>query len=581
MSVQQYKNLIEQSTEAKAKELGVKPDKAFETLANSLIMQAYDLSDDELEAGITDGGGDGQIDAMFVIVNGRVLTDEDVEGKSVPDKGPLEIDIAMIQTKNTDSFEENPLRSVRATVSDLLDLGRDYDTLTFDNYNDNIQKQMAIARYALRATTGRQSSIRATLYYACKGDNANIHGSVAATGAALENDLRSATTTKDASVVYVSPKDLIELSRLPKTKVRQLAFQENLSHDGNSVACLVSIGSLMEFLSDEKGNIIRPMFDANVRDFLGSTTDVNEAIYETLQSLEDEDFWWFNNGITLVADAIDQKGKVYALTDPLLVNGLQTSNVIHGFMSSEKVKQANKDHIREKRVLVRIIKPTSDAIRDTIIRATNSQTHIPKPYLRAMDRIHRNIEDHLKQVGLYYERRKNHYRNQGIARPSIVTLTEMAQALVSALLMKGGDARGRPNSLLKSDEDYELLFSEKYPLDTFTNIILAKRNIMIALAEMYPGEPAAFRNNVVWHTLAFISGSRFFNTLHAAKKWSGLELDYETIQAEAAKVVGWFGEAGATDGVSKSPGFQETIIQYADAARKQSVANKSTPSIFD
>jgi hypothetical protein len=241
---------------------------------------------------------------------------------------------------------------------------------------------------------------------------------------------------------------------------------------------LVSLEALVSFLSDVKGNLIRGLFDANVRDFLGKT-EVNDAIRATLETLrDDENFWWLNNGVTIVASSIDQKGRRLALSEPLLVNGLQTSNVIFEFMTDTVVDEEVKKKRRSQIILMKIIVPPSEQVRDEIIKATNSQTNIPKPYLRGMDTVHRNIEDHLKAAGLYYERRKNQYKNMGKTRPTIVTLAEMAQALMAALLFRAGDARGRPNSLLKSDDDYQSLFSESYPLDAFKNVILAKRAII-------------------------------------------------------------------------------------------------------
>lgn len=567
MADDQYRVLVQQMTEERAKDAGIADNsKAFEMVVNTLLMGPYDLSVDEIDAGNTDGGGDGQVDAMFVLVNGHAMTEEDVENKTIPEKGPLEIEIILIQSKYTNSFEENPLKSVRATVADLLDLGKDYSKYEFKEYNPDIQTQFAIARYSILASSGRAATIKATLYYATKGDDANIHKSVQATAETLKKELAARSTTADANIEFLSARDLIEISRRPQTNVKNLGFQESLSHDGLSIACLVTIESLMAFLSDANGSIVRALFDANVRDFLGAT-DVNDAIAQTLESLGDEDFWWFNNGITLVADKVDAKGKTFALTDPLLVNGLQTSNVIHAFMSSDKFAQGVKDHIKGKRVLVRIIIPPSDSIRDSIIRATNSQTHIPKPYLRGMDRIHRNIEDHLRQIGIFYERRKNQYRNQGRARSTIVTLTEMAQSLVSALLFKGGDARGRPNSLLKLDDEYGQLFSEAYPLGTFANIIQAKREIIKELLLQQPARGSAFRNNVVWHILAYISASRFHTTKHAGEQWANLKLTADDIGAAVSDVVKWFDETGGDDKVAKSPAFQNEIKTKADDVR--------------
>jgi hypothetical protein len=568
MSKDTYKVLVQQMTEDRAKDAGLKDvTKAWELVVNGLVMAPYDLSVDEIEAGNTDGGADGQVDAMYVIVNGMVLNEETLENKTIPEKGPLEIDIVIIQSKYTDSFEENPLKSVRATVRDLFSLSKDYSALEFKEYNSSVQSKFALARFAVLASSGRAATIKCRVYYATKGSNANIHNSVVATGNTLIQEFGTSAATKDSDIVYLGAEQVIDLSRMPQIHVRQLAFQEQLSHDENSFACLVPIDGIMNFLSDSSGNLIRSLFDANVRDFLGTTTDVNEGIYQTLETLGGEDFWWYNNGVTLVADAVDPKGKHLALTDPLLVNGLQTCNVIHAFMSSSEVTSEAKKHIGEKRILVRIIKPTSDAVRDGIIRATNSQTHIPKPYLRGMDRVHRNIEDFFRKHGLFCERRKNQYRNEEKPRSSIVTLTEMSQSLVAALMFRGGDARGRPTTLINDDKDYQTLFSESYPLDTFLTVIRTKREIMNILTSIEPPRGAGFRNNVVWHALAFVSGVYFHNTKHAASGWATVKIDAEWLPKAVAYVVGQFDTEGGTDGVAKSPGFQEIIAAAAAGLR--------------
>lgn len=575
MSNDTYRVLVQQMADDYAKSSEIKDvTKAFELVVNSLLMAGYDLSVDEIEDGITDGGADGQVDAMYVLVNGIVLTEEGIENKIFPDRGPVEIDIVLIQSKFVDGFEQNPLKSVRATVSDLMNLSQDYSKLNFSSYNSSVQQKFSIARYAVFASSGRAATIRCRIYYATKASTSNIHASVQETGRALEQELGKASATKDSKIIYLGAEEIIELSRRPQIHVRQLAFQEMLSHDENSYACLVTIESLMAFLSDETGALIRAMFDANVRDFLGTTTDVNEGILNTLETLGSEDFWWFNNGVTFVTDAVEPKGKVLTVTDPLLVNGLQTSNVIHAFMSSSDIDPNAKGHINSKRILVRVIKPTSDAIRDGIIRATNSQTHIPKPYLRGMDRVHRNIEDYFRKEGLFYERRKNQYRNQDKARSSIVTLTEMSQSLQAALLFRGGDARGRPTTLIKDDKDYKLLFSENYPLETFLRVIRIKRQLMSLLADEYPDRSAGFRNNVIWHLLAYTSGCHFHNTGHASEGWARTVIPLKWLADAVKAVVKEFDEAGGTDGVAKSPGFQDLIADEAKKYRDM-IASKS------
>lgn len=565
MSNETYRALIEAVIDERAKDLAVTDkSEAFENVANTLILEPYDLSVDEIDAGTTDGAGDGQIDAMYVLANGAVLTGEDDE--EIPEKGPIEIDLLFIQSKNTYSFQETPLRLIRTTVSDLINLNSNH-TSYLPQYSQVLQDKFALARKALLASAGRTAKIRVRVFYATKGETKNIHSSVLATCSALKADLATLTATPDVDVIFRGAEELISLSRQPKTRRRDLEVQQSLSSDnGDSFACLVTIESFVSFLSDNKGDLIRGLFDANVRDFLGKN-EVNDAMRATLDTLGDEDFWWFNNGITIVASEIDQKGKKLVLEEPLLVNGLQTSNVIFGFMTDPAIDEEIKQTRRSKIVLIKIIVPPNEKIRDEIVKATNSQTHIPKPYLRGMDIVHRNIEDHLKGFGFFYERRKNQYKNLGKKRSTIVTLSEAAQALMAAFLFRGSDARGRPNSLLKQDKDYQLLFSDSYPLDSFRNVIGAKKTITNLLVELHPQEGAGFRNDVVFHVLSYISAKTFHSASHAASRWKDVTLDPIELASDIRTVVKMFRDEGGTDQVAKSPSFQNTIKNAAIAAR--------------
>lgn len=570
MASQTYLPLIESLIAERAHELmGASQSTAFESIVNNLMLDHFDLSVDEIDGGVTDGSGDGQIDAMYVVVNGSPLTGETDD--EIPLKGPLDINIVLIQSKNTTGFEETPLRIIRTTVADLADLSRTYTT-TLPQYNEVIKAKFALARQALLASAGRTASVKVLVVYATKGEVAAIHDNVHTAAQSLKNELETHCATRDVEVNFVGAEELIAQSRRPRTRSKELEVEQALSSDsGDSFACLVTLDSLVKFLSDDKNEIVRGLFDANVRDFMGKT-EVNDAIRTALESMDDGDFWWLNNGITIVASGADQKGKRLALTEPLVVNGLQTSNVVFSFMRDPSVSEERKNSRKRNKVLIKIIVPPDETTRDEIIKATNSQTHIPKPYLRGMDLVHRNIEDHLKGAGLFYERRKNQYKNAGKGRATIVTLTEAAQSLMAAFLFRSADARGRPNSLLKSDDDYQSLFSAAYNLDSFKNVILCKRKVFDYLATSYADRGAVFRNNVVFHVLAYISACRFFNSPHAATGWRNLTVSRENVASDVEAVVALFESAGATDQAAKSRAFQDQVLFAANAVRQSAAA---------
>ena len=106
-----------------------------------------------------------------------------------------------------------------------------------------------------------------------------------------------------------------------------------------------------------------------MRDYQGSV-NVNKDIKESLEKGTKEDFWWLNNGVTILASQISVSGKEVVIENPEIVNGLQTSNEIYNYY-----KSGGNDS--ERSVLIRIICPQSEDSRDKIIKATNSQTIIP------------------------------------------------------------------------------------------------------------------------------------------------------------------------------------------------------------
>jgi hypothetical protein len=118
-----------------------------------------------------------------------------------------------------------------------------------------------------------------------------------------------------------------------------------------------------------------------------------------------------NNGVTILAEQASAQDESLTIRKPIVVNGLQTSHEIHRFFSAGK-----NDDARNRCVQVRVIEIEDDARRDRVIKATNSQTGIKPASLPATEPLQRKIEDYLLQQGIYYDRRKDFWRNKGKAR---------------------------------------------------------------------------------------------------------------------------------------------------------------------
>ncbi len=131
----------------------------------------------------------------------------------------------------------------------------------------------------------------------------------------------------------------------------------------------VPIGQFLKLLERDDGQGMREaIFNQNVRGYQGDG-GVNARIRDTLLSKERAQFLLRNNGVTVVADAVEDAGGSVLLRNFQIVNGLQTSTVIY----------RNRDELRGARdvhVPVKLVGATNTPVRRAIIDATNRQTPI-------------------------------------------------------------------------------------------------------------------------------------------------------------------------------------------------------------
>ena len=191
---------------------------------------------------------------------------------------------------------------------------------------------------------------------------------------------------------------------MPATIETIEVVREFTTNDGSAV-CLVTLGSLAALLRDTtSGEIRRAMLEPNVRDYQGAKNPANTAIRETLEAENQPEFWWLNNGVTVLAKSCSVSGSKIIVERPEVVNGLQTSIEIFKYFKPHPEKDDKRT------VLVRIIVPPDEQVRTKIIRATNLHPLISDVSLHATDPIHFDIEEKLRLYQLFYERRKGEYR---------------------------------------------------------------------------------------------------------------------------------------------------------------------------
>jgi hypothetical protein len=430
----------------------------FELFTAEQILKDYELSYEEIASGVVGKASDGGIDSIYVFVNGELLQ-EDSELTSP--KRDINIELIIIQAKVSKSFSETVATKFIDVTENLLNLSNsvgDYEGV----YNQELREHIERFRNAYALMAAKFPKLQISYYYVTKGSTATINRSLHKKVDKLRAKIRELFSSAECSVEMLGASELLEMARRSPQIAYSLGLAENpvSSSDEGGFVCLVSLTEFSKFITDDEGNLTKNIFEANVRDYQGKTP-VNEQIQRSLREPRNEDFWWLNNGVTILATRATLSGKTLSIESPEIVNGLQTSAEIHKYF-----KETNPTS-EARNLLVRVVVPQEPESRDRIIKATNSQTTLPPASLRATEKIHRDIEEYLRPYGLYYDRRKNQYKNEGKPLARIVSIPYLAQAVMAIVLQRPDDARARPSSLLKRDDVYEMLFSVDHPISIY------------------------------------------------------------------------------------------------------------------
>ncbi len=441
----------------------------FEFFSASQILKNQGLSDDEVDNGIVGKGLDGGCDSIYLFLNNLLITPDVVEHISAPKDSILEMII--IQSKKTTSFGEDAVMKWKTISGNLLDLSKTTTDFTA-RYNADVLEAFTTFRDTYTRLITSRVKLKFRFYYATLASE--LHPNVIKQAEELKETIKGLFPNAVVEVTFVDSDALFDMYNAVIENRVNLKFADiPISPNQKNYIALVDLKSYFNFIVNDEGDVRKSFFDSNVRDYQGKN-NVNSSISETLHRADDNDFWWLNNGVTvLAAEATLVNNRELQIVNPEIVNGLQTSMEIYSYFSENREALES-----EKRsILLRIIVPDNEESRDQIIFATNNQTNIPKATLRVTDPIHLQIEMYFKSRGLFYDRRKNYYKNQGRKPAEIVGVSFLAQCLITIFLKKPDYARARPSTLLNDEKTYNELYEKNNDLEVFYRVALLGKKI--------------------------------------------------------------------------------------------------------
>ncbi len=481
-----------------------KPDEVFEFFSTEQVLKDYVFSKEDLLQGSVDGRNDGGIDEFYIVVNGHIA--ENIPADYWP-KSNAELEVFIFTCKHDDSFKQAPITTMIPSLIDLLDFSK--PSSSFSDYNEKLLKKrdLFISTYKRLASSLVKFDLH--LIYACRG-NETIESNIQAKADQAEAICNDSFSGCNVSFEFWGNTKLLARYRERENNSADLAFEQCINQDGQYVI-LASIKKYYDFLLDSKGNLNKHLFESNVRDYLG-LNPVNIDIQKSLVNNAGPDFWWLNNGITIIGTDAHIIGKTITISNVQIVNGLQTSESIFNYFSGRITGSPIEADARA--VLIKIIISSDKETNDEIIYATNNQTNVNVTALRATDRIQMDIEDILKANHIYYERKTNFYQNQGIPEHLIISPLSLAAGYICLIYKNPYVATSLKQKFMRDNRKYEKVFSSSVDLNVWApiaSLIMRTDQYLDELKANIPGSP--FRLHKYYRQIVlFVTVSRIFGT---------------------------------------------------------------------
>lgn len=420
------KSLLEQFVAENSFET-LEEDVAFEHFTSYLCVSKHYSESFDTDDIVVGGGGDTSIDGIAIIVNNIMVSEISDLTEMISESDCLDVSIIFIQSERSSSFDGSKIGDFGYGVKDFFCESPKLPR------NDNVtNKSLIIDEIYKNSKKFRKSKPCCHLYYLTTGRWIEDRNLVSRRDSVIQ-DLTNLNLFSFVNFSCLGADDIQKIFQSSRNAVSaEINFTNrttlpDISGIEQSYIGYLSVPEFLKIIEDENGDIQDTLFYDNVRHWQ-EWNPVNSKIRNTLNdSKQNILFPLMNNGVTIVARKIILSGNKFHLDDYQVVNGCQTSYVIH------ETKSALNESIL---VPVRIIATSDQEIKNLIIDSTNRQTPVSDEQLFAVTEFPRKLELFFESFKddkkIYYERRARQYNSEdSIEKIRVIAPTNLIRAFVS------------------------------------------------------------------------------------------------------------------------------------------------------
>lgn len=427
-------NLIAEHIDKLKKEYSVFKDMMDYHVFTAMCIKYFFFSDtspfdaDNTSRCITDGKGDGGIDAIF----------NDPEGTN---------DTIIVQSK---FYSSTPLKAGNI-ADELFKIEDTVDDL--ENHRHSKLPQDLVSKYTVAKDNMQDDGhIRVIFFTSYEPKDNKVRSKI-------EKNIRSHFKSLDIEIKFCS--DITAQIKMVDTPAPYVKTGElTIDRSGNCLryedSAIVNISalSLQKLFGKEQNNLL----GMNLRYFINNNAaskEVNKAIEQSLTN-DPENFWYKNNGIIIVCRDFKIIDTTLELHDFSIVNGGQTTSMIgRGDIPQDVFLQCK---------VVRT-KGSTEQEQDTfaheIAKASNSQKPIKKEDLRANGPEQIRLRDRLLKVGIYYATKRGDKPSKALPKKYLqANIDTVGKICLAAVLLMPGSSRSSATKIMYNDEYYDTIFGE-------------------------------------------------------------------------------------------------------------------------
>lgn len=428
-------------------ELGINQEtKLFEYFTNYCAASNENGTYNLILEDLTTGNSTQGIDGIAIIINGRfIYSIEDID-ELIRLNRTIKVKFVLVQAKTSDNFNNQEMSNFFNFTKFFFDSDGSVFTTQemqkfielknyiFDNA-EKLDRNPELIMYYFTTGTWADDPTLTAIIDDCKNtmNNMNLFSKVIIKTCGAE-DVQNyyRKTFNELTTTFTFDKKVVMYS---------------LNEDEIGYCGVLPFKEFSKIILDDSG-ALKPVFEDNIRDFLGGNIDVNQSIEESILSGDVNAFSQLNNGVMIVANSSNLSGDLMTIKDYQIVNGCQTSHMLYEHMTDI-------EELENLMIPVRIISTKDDNLKNKITRATNNQTAIKKEQLEALSTFQKNLEEYYKTYTnpnetLFYERRSGQYRNVSITKSRIVTIPMQIKTVTAMFLNNPHGVSGQYGTIAKN-----------------------------------------------------------------------------------------------------------------------------------